>query len=116
MTAMRMQFFTVALIILIGIGLTGFATAHWFLYVPVALLIFAGITGICPGHLFWKTMADFRGPDFRGQFTYLCTNPQTSGDSLPICAQIRRRSTCLSTTTLKEISSSKLPPNIFTDK
>lgn len=53
MTAMRMQFFTVALIILIGIGLTGFATAHWFLYVPVALLIFAGI---CPGHLFWKTM------------------------------------------------------------
>ena len=56
MTAMRMQFFTIALLIFIGIWLTGFATAHWFLYVPVAALIFAGVTGICPGHLFWKKM------------------------------------------------------------
>jgi hypothetical protein len=56
MSAQRMLFFTMAVFILIGIGLTGFANVHWFLYVPVAALVFAGTTGICPGMLFWKKL------------------------------------------------------------
>ncbi len=56
MSALRMQFFTLALLVFIGIWLTGFSAVNWFLYVPVVLLLFAGITGICPGLLFWKKM------------------------------------------------------------
>jgi len=54
MKALNMQFFTIALLILVGIWLTGFEKVHWFMYIPVVGLIFAGITGICPGLLFWK--------------------------------------------------------------
>ena len=54
MTAMRMQFLVIAIIVLIGIALTGFRAVHWFLYVPVVVLAFAGITGFCPGMMFWK--------------------------------------------------------------
>ena len=56
MTAIRMQFISVAIVVFIGILLTGFDKVHWFLYVPVVLLLFAGLTGICPGLLFWKKM------------------------------------------------------------
>jgi hypothetical protein len=49
MSAIRILFLVVAAVILLGIGLTGFKTAHWLLYAPVVLLTFAGITGICPG-------------------------------------------------------------------
>ena len=55
-SALRVQFISIAVIILIGIGLSGFSNVHWFLYVPVAALIFAGVTGICPGLMFWKKM------------------------------------------------------------
>jgi hypothetical protein len=51
-----MQFISVAIVVFIGIFLTGFDKVHWFLYVPVVLLLFAGLTGICPGLLFWKKM------------------------------------------------------------
>ena len=54
MTALRMQFFTLAILFFIGIWLTGFENAHWFLWVPVALMVFAGLTGICPGLMLWK--------------------------------------------------------------
>lgn len=54
MTALRMQFLSISAIILLGIWLTGFDRAHWFLYVPVVIFAFAGITGICPGMIFWK--------------------------------------------------------------
>ncbi len=54
MTAMKMQFFTIASVIMIGIGLTGFEAVHWFLYLPVGLLVIAGVTGICPGLVFWR--------------------------------------------------------------
>lgn len=54
MTALRMQFFSIAAVVLVGIMLTGFSRVHWFLYVPVALFTFAGLTGICPGLAFWK--------------------------------------------------------------
>jgi hypothetical protein len=56
MTALRMQFFTLAAIILVGILLTGFDKAHWFAYLPVLMLLFAGITGVCPGLKMWKKM------------------------------------------------------------
>jgi hypothetical protein len=56
MTAQRMLFLTMAVVIFVGIWLTGFDKAHWFLYVPVVMLTFAGVTGICPGMMFWKKM------------------------------------------------------------
>ena len=56
MTAMRMQFLSIALVVFIGIALTGFERVHWFLYVPVAALAFAGVTGICPGMTIWKKL------------------------------------------------------------
>lgn len=56
MTAIRMQFFTLAAIILVGILLTGFENAHWFSYFPVLMLLIAGITGVCPGLKFWQKM------------------------------------------------------------
>ena len=56
MSAQRMLFLTVAIILSVGIWLTGFSNVHWLLYVPVALLTFAGITGICPGLIFWRKL------------------------------------------------------------
>ena len=53
-SALRAQFLSIALIVFIGIWLTGFDKVHWFLYFPVVVLSFAGITGICPGLIFWK--------------------------------------------------------------
>jgi hypothetical protein len=48
-SAMRFFFLVVGSVVLLGIGLTGFHTAHWLLYVPVAFFYFAALTGICPG-------------------------------------------------------------------
>ena len=56
MTAIRMQFFTLALVILVGIWLTGLDQVHWFSWVPVVLLVFAGVTGICPGLMIWQKL------------------------------------------------------------
>jgi len=56
MSAIRMQFISMAIVVFIGIFLTGFDKVHWFLYLPVVMLLFAGLTGICPGLLFWKKM------------------------------------------------------------
>ncbi len=56
MSAQRMQFFTLAVVILIGIWLTGFNAVHWLLYVPVVLLLIAGFTGFCFGVWFWKKL------------------------------------------------------------
>ena len=56
MTALRMQFLSIAAVVFAGIWLTGFSRAHWFLYVPVAVFLFAGATGICPGLTVWKKL------------------------------------------------------------
>ncbi len=56
MSALRMLFLSVAGVILLGIGLTGFDKVSWVLYLPFAFLTFAGITGICPGLIFWSKM------------------------------------------------------------
>lgn len=54
MSAMRMVFLTVALILMLGIWLSGFDKVHWVLYIPTVFFMFAGLTGICPGAIFWK--------------------------------------------------------------
>ncbi len=56
MSAVRMQFLTLAVVILVGIWLTGFGQVHWFLYLPVVALIFAGVTGICLGLMIFKKL------------------------------------------------------------
>jgi len=54
MTALRMVYLTMAVVIFLGISLTGFTNVHWVLYVPVVMLTFAGLTGLCPGLVFWS--------------------------------------------------------------
>lgn len=56
MSAQRMLFLTVATLLMAGIGLTGWQTVHWFLYVVPAMLVFAGVTGICPGFMLYKKL------------------------------------------------------------
>lgn len=47
--AVRFFLLVVSLNIWLGIWLTGFGIAHWWLYVPAGFLLFAAITGLCPG-------------------------------------------------------------------
>jgi hypothetical protein len=54
MNALRMVYLTIAVVILLGITLTGFTQVHWVLYIPVVLLLFASATGFCPGLVFWS--------------------------------------------------------------
>jgi len=56
MTAMRMQFFTIAAILLLGILLTGLTRVHWLLYLLAAMMLIAGITGKCIGLQIWKML------------------------------------------------------------
>lgn len=56
MTAQRMLFFTVALLLGAGIYLSDWNQVHWLLYLPTIMLVFAGITGICPGLLLYKKL------------------------------------------------------------
>lgn len=56
MSSQRMLFITVAILLVAGIGLSGWQQVHWLLYLPAGLLIFAGATGICPGLLFYKKL------------------------------------------------------------
>lgn len=56
MSAQRILFFTIALLIGSGIALSGWEEVHWFLYVPTVMLIFAGLTGICPGLMVFKKL------------------------------------------------------------
>ncbi|MHB8254148.1 MAG: hypothetical protein ACYDEV_10735 [Acidiferrobacter sp.] len=62
MSALRMLFLSVAGMILLGIGLTGFDKVSFVLYLPLAFLTFAGITGICPGLIFWSKMGFRNAP------------------------------------------------------
>lgn len=48
MSAQRVLFLIIAVVIWLGIFLSGY-NVHWLLYVPAVALAFAGITGICPG-------------------------------------------------------------------
>jgi ABC-type polysaccharide/polyol phosphate export permease len=57
-----MLFIFMAVIISLGIWLTGYTTVHWLLYIPPAALLFAGVTGICPGYMIFKKLG-FKGQD-----------------------------------------------------
>ena len=60
MSARRMVFLSFSALILIGMYLTGFQSALWFLYFPAAAAAFAGITGICPGYRVFNPLG-FKG-------------------------------------------------------
>ncbi|MBT3169172.1 MAG: hypothetical protein HN952_06005 [Candidatus Cloacimonetes bacterium] len=50
----RLFFAVSAIVIWLGIYLTGFRNAHWILYIPAVSFVFAVITGFCPGMMFAK--------------------------------------------------------------
>jgi hypothetical protein len=57
-TSMRMLFLMIAVLVWLGIWLSGYNTVHWILYLPAAFLTFAAATGICPGlHILGKIFA-----------------------------------------------------------
>jgi hypothetical protein len=56
MSALRVLMLLVAVLIFVGIWLTGWTTAHWILYIPGIMMAFAGITGICPGIIILKKL------------------------------------------------------------
>lgn len=48
----RRWFVGPALMLWIGIYLTGFDKVHWLIYVPAVMAVFAFATGLCPGRWF----------------------------------------------------------------
>ena len=56
MTAQRMLFLVMAIMISLGIYLSGYTSVHWVLYIPAVALLFAAITGICPGLMLFKKL------------------------------------------------------------
>lgn len=56
MSAQRMLFLTVAILLGVGIFLSGWQQVHWLLYLPPVMLVFAGVTGICPGLIIWQKL------------------------------------------------------------
>lgn len=49
--SIRVWYVIFAILIVIGIALTGFNNVHWFLYLPPAGLLFAAVTGVCPSQV-----------------------------------------------------------------
>ena len=47
-SANRMTYFSVALVVTLGNTLTGWDVVHWILYIPPIALTLAAITGVCP--------------------------------------------------------------------
>jgi len=47
--SMRLFFMLSGCVLWLGIWLTGFAVAHWVMYLPATFFLVAAITGICPG-------------------------------------------------------------------
>lgn len=54
MTALRMTFLTTAIIIILGVYLTGWTQVHWLLYLPILGLTVSGLTGFCLPTRFYK--------------------------------------------------------------
>lgn len=46
---MRRWFAGPALMLWLGIYLSGFENVHWLVYVPATMALFALVTGMCPG-------------------------------------------------------------------
>lgn len=53
---MRFFLLVMAVVLWLGIWLTGFSTVHWVLYLPAIFFVFAGVTGYCPGMMFARTI------------------------------------------------------------
>lgn len=51
---MRLFLLVVAVVLWLGIWLSGFDNVHWLLYVTPTFFTFAVVTGICPGLIFTK--------------------------------------------------------------
>jgi hypothetical protein len=47
-SANRMTYLSVALVVALGNTLTGWSNVHWLLYIPPIALSLAAITGVCP--------------------------------------------------------------------
>jgi hypothetical protein len=60
---MRFFFLVAGSLLWAGIWLTGFAAAHWLLYIPAAFFVFAAATGICPGMIVSNLLFGERAPD-----------------------------------------------------
>ncbi len=57
----RVFFFNIAILSLIGLGLTGFDKVHWFAYVIPGGLLFASATGLCLGLMTARLMLNVLG-------------------------------------------------------
>ena len=47
--SVRLLFFNICVLTMIGVWLTGFDKVHWFVYVLPGVMLFAAATGFCPG-------------------------------------------------------------------
>lgn len=47
-SANRMTYISVALVVTIGDTLTGWSNVHWILWIPPVALTLAAVTGVCP--------------------------------------------------------------------
>ena len=56
MTAQRMLFLIMSVLIFGGIYLSGYQSVHWLLYVPAIALLFAAISGVCLGLILLKKL------------------------------------------------------------
>lgn len=59
--SVRLFLFILAVIIMLGNALSGFAQIHWFAYVLPSLLLLAALTGVCPGLLVSKKLLSTLG-------------------------------------------------------
>jgi len=55
-SATRMTFLSVALVVAIGNTLTGWGVVSWVLYIPPIALSFAAITGVCPFKIIFEKL------------------------------------------------------------
>jgi len=55
-SATRMTFLSVAVVVAIGNTLTGWSVISWVLWIPPIALSLAAITGICPFKIIWEKL------------------------------------------------------------
>ncbi len=58
-SVMRVFLAVPAMLLWLGIYLTGCSDVHWLVYVPPVFFSFAVLTGICPGMMFSVLIVDF---------------------------------------------------------
>lgn len=53
---MRVFLLNAAIVILIGVWLTGFDKVHWFIYFVPGMFLMSSALGICPGLNLWRML------------------------------------------------------------